>query len=87
MAIKIQLWGQLKNLANTEFVEVDAKSIDNAILEIADKYTELKQLLLTDGKPSQSILVFVNEDQHMWGTDKKIDSTDSITVMSPIAGG
>ena len=87
MAIKIQLWGQLKNLAKNEFVEVDAESIDDAILEISEKYTELKQLLLTDNKPSQSILVFINQDQHMWGTDRKIDSKDSITIMSPIAGG
>ena len=34
-----------------------------------------------------SILVFVNDNQHLWGSDTQLKETDSITLMSPIAGG
>lgn len=87
MSINIQLWGQLKNLSNKEFVTVDAKTVEQAVLKVAGEHDELKHLLLTDGKPSKSILVFINQNQHVWGTESSISENDSVTFMSPIAGG
>ena len=87
MSLNIQLWGQLKNLSNKEFVSVDAKTVDEAVLKVADEYKELSHLLLTEGEPSKSILVFINQNQYVWGSGTQLSESDSVTFMSPIAGG
>jgi len=87
MSLNIQLWGQLKNLSDKEFVSVNADTVEDAVIKIAEEYKELAHLLLSEGKPSQSILVFINQNQYVWGSESQLSENDSITFMSPIAGG
>ena len=87
MLLNIQLWGQLKNLSNKEFVSVDANTVEDAVLKVADEYKELSHLLLSEDKPSKSILVFINQNQYVWGSEYQLSESDSVTFMSPIAGG
>ena len=87
MQLKVKLWGQLKHLTGCEFVEVEAENIDDAVTSLAAKYSEISQFLISGDKPNSSILVFINDTQHVWGSDGQLQENDSVTLMSPIAGG
>ena len=85
---KVKLWGQLKHLTGQELVEVSgSQNIDELIITLAEQESSIANFLLVGDKPNPSILVFVNDNQHVWGTEKVLSGTDSVTIMSPIAGG
>ena len=85
---KVKLWGQLKHLTGQEFIEVTgSQNIDELVLNLAKQANSIAHFLLAGDKPNPSILVFVNENQHTWGTERILSGTDSVTIMSPIAGG
>ena len=85
---KVKLWGQLKHLGGTEYVDVaDAATVDELVIKIAEQKEELAHMLVSEGQPNHSILVFINDQQHLWGSDGQIKESDSLTLMSPIAGG
>ncbi|MCH2207413.1 MAG: MoaD/ThiS family protein [Lentisphaerales bacterium] len=85
---KVKLWGQLKHLTGQEFVEVaGSQNIDELVLKLAEQENSIAHFLLAGDKPNPSILIFVNDNQHMWGTEKALSGTESVTIMSPIAGG
>ena len=85
---KVKLWGQLKHLGGSEYVDVaDSATVDDLVMKIADQKEEIAHMLVSEGQPNHSILVFVNDNQHLWGSDTQLKETDSITLMSPIAGG
>ena len=88
MLHKVKLWGQLKHLAGEEYLEVaDAASVSDLIFKIAEQKSEISHMLLADDKPNPSILVFINDNQHLWENNAELKASDSITLMSPIAGG
>ena len=85
---KVKLWGQLKHLTGEEYVNVaQVATIDELILKLSQQKSEISHFLLTDAKPNPSILVFINDTQHTWGSETRLSANDSITIMSPIAGG
>ncbi|WDE95542.1 MoaD/ThiS family protein [Lentisphaera profundi] len=88
MLNKVKLWGQLKHLAGEEYLEVaDASTVNDLIFKLAKQKSEISEMLIVDNKPNPSILVFINDNQHLWETERSLTETDSITLMSPIAGG
>jgi len=88
MAHKVKLWGQLKHIAGEEYVEVSgAKTVKELVFHLAEQKTEISEMLLVDGQPNSSILVFVNDSQHLWENPTELQESDAITLMSPIAGG
>ena len=85
---KVKLWGQLKHLTGEEFIDVaEVQTIDDLVIKLSEQKNEISHFLLADEKPNASILVFVNDKQHIWGEDSKLSENDAITIMSPIAGG
>lgn len=85
---QVKLWGQLKQLTGEDTVNVaDASSVDDLIIKLSEQKSEISHLLLSGEKPSSSILVFINDTQHARGSDVELAANDSITIMSPIAGG
>ena len=85
---KVKLWGQLKHLTGEEYVDIaEAATIDELIFKLSEQKSEISHFLLADAKPNPSILVFINDTQHTWGNDGQLGANDSITIMSPIAGG
>ena len=85
---EVKLWGQLKHLTGEELVNVsDSKNVDELLMKLADLKIEISHFLLAGEKPNPSILVFVNENQHIWGSETLLSENDTITIMSPVAGG
>ena len=85
---KVKLWGQLKHLTGEEFVDAyGTETIDELLVELSEKKSEIRHFLLAGNRPNPSILVFINENQHVWGSESALSENDSITIMSPIAGG
>ncbi len=85
---KVKLWGQLKHLTGHEYVDVtNAASIDELIFKLSKEKSEISHFLIADEKPNPSILVFINDEQHVWGNESTLSPNASITIMSPIAGG
>ncbi|NQZ59127.1 MAG: MoaD/ThiS family protein [Lentisphaeraceae bacterium] len=91
MIFKIKLWGQLKQLNGDEFRSVeltDKPTIENLLNKLAVEAQAISHFLVDEKKTlSTSILVFINGNQHVWGTAGDIKESDEITLMSPIAGG
>ena len=87
MKLKVKLWGQLKHLTGQEIVDVEAGTVDEVVKNLAVSHSEISHFLVAEDQPNQSILVFVNDTQHVWGSAGNLSESDSITIMSPIAGG
>jgi molybdopterin converting factor small subunit len=87
MKFKVKLWGQLKHLTGSEFVEAEAENIDTLVISLATTHPEIRQFLVSGDKPNTSILAFINDTQHVWGSDAQLKENDAVTLMSPIAGG
>jgi len=90
MAVTVKLWGQLRNLAGQEEVNVNCHgSLELIIKELAEQSNEkLSAILLNeDGTCRHSTLVFINDVQVSWDDDHQVDDGAKITLMSPIAGG
>jgi molybdopterin converting factor small subunit len=91
MTFKIKLWGQLKHLNGEEFRAVELTgepTIENLLRQLATDAEAITHFLVdSEQKLSTSILVFINNNQHIWGEKKVISKSDEITLMSPIAGG
>ena len=85
---KVKLWGQLKHLTGQEFVDVEGSAtIDELIVKLSKQEESIAHFLLVADKPNPSILVFINDNQHIWGSERVLSANDSVTIMSPIAGG
>ena len=88
MTNNVKLWGQLKQLTGQEYVSIlDCATIDELIVKLAEEYNCISNFLVKNNKPNPSILVFINDYQHMWGTSRKLNGDENISIMSPIAGG
>ena len=92
MVIGIKLWGQLRNLAGQERLDVEVQagsSIEDVVKNLATVSNEkLSAILLNeDGTCRHSTLVFVNDQQISWDEPQLVNEGASITLMSPIAGG
>ncbi len=88
MLHKVKLWGQLKHLAGDEYVQVaDVSTVNELIIKLAEEREEISHMLISEGQVNPSILVFINDNQHLWETPRDLKENDSITLMSPIAGG
>ena len=64
-----------------------ASTVKEIIFKLADQQSEISEMLLVDGQANPSILVFVNDNQHLWESETLLKEGDAITLMSPIAGG
>ena len=88
MINKVKLWGQLKQLTDQENIEIPGSStIEELIIKLAGQYESISHFLVKNEKANPSILVFINETQHIWGTPGKLNGDENISIMSPIAGG
>ena len=87
MNLKVKLWGQLKHLTGCEFVEIEAGNVEEVVKNLAAQHSEISHFLVSGDEPNSSILVFINDTQHVWGNPGELKENDSITIMSPIAGG
>ena len=85
---KVKLWGQLKYLTGEEFINIQgASNVDELIFKLAEEKKEIAEFLIVDDQVSPSILVFINDVQHIWGTEQELNDGQSVTIMTPIAGG
>jgi len=90
MKVNIKLWGQLKQLTNKEVcnVSLNDNKVESLIQQLAlDEKSIAHFLVNSSNEPSSSTLVFINGQQHVWGTTLIVKESDDITLMSPIAGG
>ena len=54
---KVKLWGQLKHLGGSEYVDVaDSATVDDLVMKIADQKEEIAHMLVSEGQPNHSIL-------------------------------
>ena len=88
MKNNVKLWGQLKQLTGQEKIEMsDCSTVEELISKLATDYECIRSFLLKNEKPNTSILVFINENQHIWGNPGTLKGDENISIMSPIAGG
>lgn len=90
LKIKISLWGQLKLALQTDSVEFDLSepyTTEHAVQHLAELHPPLKELVLEEGQPRASILVFANGIQIPRDGDNTLTEGTELTLMSPIAGG
>lgn len=92
MRITVALWGQLKREAGVGSIVLDLAgeegTVETAIRALAAGHNAgLARLLVgTDGAVRRSTLVF-RGDQQMPSLEDVLSEGDTITLMSPIAGG
>ena len=91
MKVKFNLWGQLKQAAQTDKIELDVD--ENSTMEDVFKKLalsgneELQKIIMTGDRINPTVLVFIDDEQVETGSDQKLDEDTEISLMSPMAGG
>ncbi len=89
MKITIELWGQLKQVAGESCLSLElpeGATVQDAIRLLASQAVSLASSLVEeDGTCRPSNLVFVNDHQIL--LSDPLQDGNTITLMSPIAGG
>ena len=91
MSVKVRIPTPLRKLTNNEeIVEVDAKTIRDAILELQSRYPGIKERLLDDdGSVRRFVNVYVNEEdiRFLQNQETPIKDGDEVSIIPAIAGG
>ncbi len=91
MPVKIHLPTALRPFADRrEFVELEGRTVGEALGALTDKYSELgKHLLDEQGKLRNFVNVYLNEEdiRTLQGPETPIKDGDSLLIVPAIAGG
>jgi molybdopterin synthase sulfur carrier subunit len=91
MPVKVRIPTPLRKLTNNEeIVEVEARTIRDAILELQSRYPGIKERLLDDdGSVRRFVNVYVNEEdiRFLQGQETPIKDGDEVSIIPAIAGG
>ena len=91
MSVKVRIPTPLRKLTdNEEIVEVDAKTIRDAIAELQSRYPGIKERLLDDGGSVRRFVnVYVNEEDIRFLQDQgtPLKDGDEVSIIPAIAGG
>lgn len=92
MTLEFQLWGQLREAANTQAAKLDFPEpvpLESALQTLAAQYPGLQPRILNEDQSVRaSILLFQDGQQLAPGAlQQPIGEDTAFTLMSPIAGG
>jgi len=91
MAQKVRIPTPLRKLTNNEeLIEIDAKTIGDAIVELQSRYPGIQERLLDDsGSVRRFVNVYVNEEDIRFLENQKtqLKDGDEISIIPAIAGG
>ena len=91
MAAKVRIPTPLRKLTNDEeVVEVGAKTIGDAIVELQGRYPGIKDRLVDDsGEVRRFVNVYVNEEdiRFLQGAQTALKTGDQVSIVPAIAGG
>lgn len=91
MTQKVRIPTPLRKLTNNEeVVEVNAKTIGDAITELQSRYPGIKERLLDDGGSVRRFVnVYVNEEdiRFLENQQTRLKDGDEISIIPAIAGG
>jgi molybdopterin converting factor small subunit len=81
---KIYFVGHLKEVFGSDFIEVKAEKLSEALKDLSFKVTDFLDL---DGKPSGKYIFLINgADSSLYGDDPYINEGDVVTIV-PISHG
>ena len=91
MAVKVRIPTPLRKLTNdAELVEVNAKTISDAITELQGLYPGIKDRLVDEsGAVRRFVNVYVNEEdiRFLQNLDTPLKDSDEVSIVPAIAGG
>ena len=91
MAQKVRIPTPLRKLTNNEeLIEVNAKTIGDAIVELQSRYPGIQERLLDDsGSVRRFVNVYVNEEdiRFLSNQQTQLKDGDEISIIPAIAGG
>jgi len=91
MSVKVRIPTPLRKLTNNEeIVEVEARTIRDAIAELQSRYPGIKERLLDeDGSVRRFVNVYVNEEdiRFLQNQETPIKDGDEVSIIPAIAGG
>jgi len=87
MAIKVTLTGRLADILDKELSLPFARTVGEAIIEVANMNAEAKAFLLDEeGKVRDNIIILVN-DENVDDIEQPLREGDELFLLLPIAGG
>jgi molybdopterin synthase sulfur carrier subunit len=91
MAVKVRIPTPLRKLTNdVEVVEVNAKTVGDAITELQGQFPGIKERLVDDaGEVRRFVNVYVNEEdiRFLENQQTPLKDGDEISIIPAIAGG
>jgi sulfur-carrier protein len=91
MAVKVRIPTPLRKLTNEqELVEVSAKNIGDAIVELQGRFPGIKERLVDDtGAVRRFVNVYVNEEDIRFLNNQQtaLKDGDEVSIIPAIAGG
>ncbi|MEM4417278.1 MAG: ubiquitin-like small modifier protein 1 [Nitrososphaerota archaeon] len=91
MQVKIYLPTPLRQYADgRDIVEVEARTVGEALQNLASKFTGLRKQIFTEtGGVRSFVNVFVNDEdiRHLQGQETVLKEGDTIYIIPSIAGG
>ena len=91
MAVKVRIPTPLRKLTNEqELVQVDAKSISEAITKLQSQFPGIQERLVDDkGEVRRFVNVYVNEEdiRFLQNQNTPLKDGDEISIIPAIAGG
>ncbi len=91
MAVKVMIPTPLRSYTgNKDSVEVEGQTIDEVLLNLTEKYPQLKRhLFADDGRLRNFINIYVNDEdvRYLEKGDTKVKEGDIISIIPAIAGG
>ena len=91
MAVKVRIPTPLRKLTNEqELVQVDAKSISEAITKLQTQFPGIQERLVDDkGEVRRFVNVYVNEEdiRFLQNQNTPLKDGDEISIIPAIAGG
>ena len=90
MAVKVRIPTPLRKLTNEqELVQVDAKSISEAITKLQSQFPGIQERLVDKGEVRRFVNVYVNEEdiRFLQNQNTPLKDGDEISIIPAIAGG
>lgn len=92
MKVTIEYAAQVKRAAGVSSEEIEIETsctVDDLMAHVATRHGDSLRKLLFDSEGSlqHSILVFVGDTQARWDDRVELKDGDTVTLLSPIAGG
>ena len=91
MAVKVRIPTPLRKLTNEqELVEVDAKTISDAVAQLQSKFPGIQERLVDEkGEVRRFVNVYVNEEdiRFLQNQHTALKDGDEISIIPAIAGG